>query len=888
MQGGHTGPPLRNHPDQDNIFLDTPTDIPRPADFPHILVVHASAGAGKTHSLALRFLQLLALAENPTPEVLRSVLALTFTVAAAQEMKSRIVSFLKDIALRTQQGRTLQDQSGLDPVAARNWLDCILAHYHGFQVKTIDSLHFQMVQALGHRMNLWPDLETSFDQARWARLMLRSLLNRTDWDEAGSEDTDVNGTLRSLWEDIFTIYLRLELRGGVRFLDWLETQAAQVFVGLSQVLGPLQTTTIGALNDRQKAFEDACQTFLKALHAHDLEKAVSRFPGLTPLHDPLNCLESAFFAKDAPQQLFKKSVHARADLPLIWPDYVALGQARNAFLLERAKLRVSPLARLRSLLIREMERLGQTQGLLLGGWWTRLIREHLNAEDLLAEAEMVLNAGWRHVLIDEFQDTSREQWEILRELILEALAHGGSLFCVGDVKQAIYGWRGGDWRLFLEPLRGSTFPCVPDHARTQAGLPFNRRSCPDIVDFNNACFGDLADPEKRRGLVLAIARGKDEDDVRASLDQALSRLYCDARQLPWKNCQGQIHTTVLKAETLEEYASTAMQTLVRDVQALRQRKTSLGDMAVLVRTNAEAGECAKALLGQDIPTITEQSLTIAAHPLVRGLLALLAWLDNPDDDAALYAVCKSPLLASTVAAPEALLSCFAGTGQDRGQAPALRLVLQHQEPDAWARFLQPFLEHAGFAGAYEALLAATSRFALRSLPLGEWAWVEKLLEAAWNAEMDGAASLPGFLEYWRRQGHECAAGLPEGLNAVRVLTVHKAKGLEFPRVFMPLLGYGPKNRQDYHLLRATGSEPFLAAAARPRSAEVAAAVAQELVKSLAEELNLLYVALTRATQAMHLYLADIPNARGSRASDWLRALLHHNNEQPCPSSPVSP
>ncbi|HDQ40309.1 MAG TPA: hypothetical protein ENN39_04685 [Desulfonatronum sp.] len=855
--------------------MNTSTDISPPQVFPHVLVVHASAGAGKTYSLSLRFLQLLALAKKPSLEALRHVMALTFTVAAAQEMKSRIVSFLKDIALESDQGKVLHQLSGLAPDMARNWLDCILAHFQSFQVKTIDSLHFQIVQALGRRMNLWPDLEPSFDQAKWATLMLDSLLARTSWSDAPqTSKPDFSSSLRSLWEEIFSVYLHLEMRTGVRFLKWLENQAAQVFSGLDQHLGELRTTSLATLNARQLAFENACREFCLVLEQHGLENHVARFKPATLLTDPLRSIDSAFYAKNTPQDLFKKTMRPSRETALAWEKYESLCRARNAFVLEKARLRMDPLARLQHLLIQETQRLGRSQGLLLGGWWTRLIRQHMADKDLLLEAEMVLNAKWRHMLLDEFQDTSREQWEVLRELALEALAQGGSLFCVGDVKQAIYGWRGGDWRLFFDPLTPQTFPNVEDHARLHKTLPRNRRSCPEIVAFNNACFASLENCETARRLAATMISGKDKEHPRTLLSQSISRLYAQGKQKPWKHCPGNVRVTTLTAQSLEEYKVAALDALLEEIMSLRAAGEPLDDIAVLLRTNAEAGECSKALLGQGIPTITEQSLLIFAHPQVRGLLALLAWLDNPADDAALFALCKSPLLAH-VNIDATIPACFQGNADNGKHAPG-RLVhaLRRTDPDTWSRYLQPFLEYAGFSSAYEILLAAVTHFGLRNMPLGQWAWVEKLLEAAWSAEVAGAASIASFLEYWRETGHKCVVGLPDhGLEAVRVLTMHKAKGLEFSRVILPLLDYGPKNRSDYHLLHTANGESFLAASARPRSAEVAEAADLELAKTMAEELNLLYVALTRAKHNLHLFLADIPDVRGSRASDWLRVLM---------------
>lgn len=854
--------------------MRTTSHLPPPAVFPHVLLVHASAGSGKTYSLALRFLQILALSGKPCDAALRRVLALTFTVAAAQEMKTRIVSFLKQIALQTPQGEVLQAQSGLDCEAARSWLDCIFEHFHSFQVKTIDSLHFQMVQALGRRLGLGPELEASFDQQRWAGLMLESLLARTDWSPHHlSEGRGGGMSLLPLWEDIFSVYLHLEVRSGVRFLDWLKDQARLVFSGLDQFIGQLGTTTLGSLKTRQGEYEARCREFLQELDRTGLQDMVSRFSPQDLLADPLVRIESAFFFKESPEQLFKKSALGRMESVSAWTSYTALCQARNALLMEKARLKVDPLARLQHLLIKETELLGRTQGLLLGGWWTRLIRQHLTSEGLFLEAGLVLDAGWRHVLMDEFQDTSREQWEVLRELTLEALAQGGSLFCVGDVKQAVYGWRGGDWRLFFEPLIPETFPNVEDHARQATALPLNRRSCPEIVEWINACFTPLADPGASAGLAEAMVGPGGSEYAKTALAGALATLYADSFQRAWRDCPGKVRTRDLQASNTLEYKQNALLCLVQEVQTMRESGRPLGSMAVLVRTNSEARECTKALLDRGIPTITEQSLAVAAHPCVRGLLALLAWLDDPEDDAALYALCRSPLMESLRPDLPRMISEIAGPRVGAKTArPPLEQLFRRDHPDIWAGTLRSFREEGAYFGAYDVLLAAVAHFRLREMPLGEWAWVEKLLEAAWTAELESTGSISAFLDFWRQKQSECVVGLPEGLEAVRVLTMHKAKGLEFPLVILPLLGYGMKNRPDYLVLDTDG-QCFLAAAARPRSVEVAQAMDREMVKTLAEEMNLLYVALTRAREELLLFLADIETSKTVNASGWLMRLI---------------
>jgi len=857
-------------------------DLPLFPPLPHVQVVQASAGAGKTYSLGLRFLQLLARSGPPSAAALGSILALTFTVAAAQEMKTRIIAFLKNIALQTPTGTVLSEQSGLQPETARAWLDCILDHFQRLQVKTIDSLHFQLVQALGRRMGLWPELEASFDQAGWARVVLEGLLARTDWERPDwdhqSEVLSTNmaqgqADLLSLWNEIFNVYLHLEMGTGLRFLPWLERQARYAMRGLDQLLQPLGVTSISELRSAQDIFARRCRQLATALEQTGLADQVSRYNALELLADPWAKPDSPFFSKQEPASLFKKKALTHPGLDQAWTAYQRMQQAHDALSLTRARLQVSALARLQRLLMHELERLGQSQGLLLGGWWTRLIRQHLGSDGLLQEAGLILGAQWRHMLIDEFQDTSREQWEVLRELALEALSQGGSLFCVGDVKQAIYGWRGGDWRLFFDPLSPRVFPNVAPENRQQAVLPYNRRSCAKVVEWNNACFAALDQPGPSTDIATAMISAKGKDEARDQLGKTVAQLYARSEQLPWKECTGSIALTHIQAEDTADYKQQALDALVRTIQNQAGQGRDLGDIAVLVRTNAETRECAKALLGAGIATITEQSLVIAGHPAVRGLLALLTWLDDPGDDAALYALCGNTQLFAHAPRIHSLLHAPSRGGHDQ---IALYKRLQLAHPHFWEQHLGPFYEGAGYCSAYELLLAAVDHFQLRARSLGYWAWVEKFLESAFNAETQGAMTISAFLRFWEQNGSSCVVGLPEGLSAVRVLTMHKAKGLEFPLVILPLLGYSKRQRAGHVLLDAQSDSPYLAATSKPRGSKVSAVMDQEQIKTMAEELNLLYVAMTRAAQDLHVFLAKIKSAKATLASDWLQALLPQN------------
>src|SRR4030042_1088544 len=175
--------------------------------YPYIHYLKASAGAGKTYQLTIRFLSLLA-GMKPSAEVLRQIVAITFTNRAASEMKERIILALKQIALGEVEGARLTHEVGLRPSEATAWLDTILAHFSDFHVRTIDSLVYVLLRAFSLEMGLRPELEGVFEQDAVLDLCFDRLLARVRWEEA--EDR-----LCLLFIELLETYLRIEEARGL-------------------------------------------------------------------------------------------------------------------------------------------------------------------------------------------------------------------------------------------------------------------------------------------------------------------------------------------------------------------------------------------------------------------------------------------------------------------------------------------------------------------------------------------------------------------------------------------------------------------------------------------------------------------------------------------------
>lgn len=804
---------------------------------PLILCITASAGAGKTHRLTEAFLELLA-SSPPQKERLRQIVAITFTNKAAQEMKDRILRRLKENALGLSHDMEAEE--------ARAWLDLILERYGDLQVRTIDSLVFTFVRALALELGGNPDLEVTFDRDGFLDRCLDSLLSRIPWGKGSA--------LEDLMRELVRCYLELEKRRGVRIEGPLRRRIKELFdqEGDPQWDGPSVEELRGKL--------EACARELLA-HLGDLPKG--RDKTLDILRDPLGHIDGdyAFW-------------RGRLRTPGLTPEaqrlYAEILDLRGTYLRAKARARLRPYMQVLSHLRGEVTRRLREEGVLLAGEWNRLLRDHFEREGV---PWALYKVGYpiRHLMIDEFQDTSRGQWEVLRPVVENALSEGGTLLYVGDQKQAIYGWRGGDWRLLREVVEGD-LPSVPPEGRRREALRKNYRSLEGIVAFCNRLFSSLGDPlwvKETLGEVL----GKDlPEEVQAGLCRALSENFADVLQEAVRGDGGEVHLRSFMGKK-EEILPQIRETLVREVgEAFRARPKGV---CVLVRTNDQGEEVASWLSAAGIPVVTENSLRLRRSPLVKGITCLLRFLDYPGDDLALWGALMSGIFDDLPHLPRESLSLF--LREERAEVSLYR-AFRDRFPEAFELYLRPLLAKVGFLAPYELCREALRRLSLfdrfpEAIPI-----LRRFLEVVLTAEKDGILSLPDFLRYWEGEGGEQRIGVPEGIEAVRVMTIHKAKGLEFPVVFVPFTNW----RLDPPTL-CRGPDGGLWYLAGPLPPDLMALKAQKKMEAILEALNLLYVAVTRAQERLYLYVTSYMRGKGedrNYLSYVLREMLRRADEDP--------
>lgn len=846
----------------------------------------ASAGSGKTYALTQRFLRLLAGAAEeegqaygyacaagdgscPVPRYSwPEILAITFTNKAAAEMRERVLGALKLRALGKDAGG-----ADLDPAKAERLLLDILRHTEHLGIRTIDSLLSLLVRLFALDQGLKPDFDTVFDESKDIGELLDRFLARC---EAG-------GPERALYEQAVRTMIKHEDKEGFWLADALRDRLVELTRLLSSALpalpGPLTTDQNRIADLLAASFADmqsATEALAQALESESLAPS-AHFATLlrkcaeAGLFSALPA-DSAYFSKECLDDcLLKKSqgkCSSGAERAFVQFKAAAVEHIRCWSILNAAYA-LAPCAQIALELLRGLDAMQREKGFVFGSQMAGMVGAVLDGGLGVPDAFCRLGDRLHHLLVDEFQDTSRAQWSAALPLAAECLAKGGSLFYVGDVKQAIYGWRGGDAKLFDEVADDGELLAMSG-GLTQDNLPHNWRSCPEIIAFNNRVFGRLGDVGTAEDLAAALLSGAPED-VAEDFVARITKAFADCGQeVPEKHrgrC-GRVQVRQLPmgkaGEVVEAGLDALVQTLKEDILPRRR----LGDVAVLVRTGAHSDLVCERLVREGLPIITENSLQLARHPVVRQLVALLRLLDAPPDDVSfLTFLCGGELFLAESGLTAAEILDWAGRDRRDGRRGGLLSRFRDDFPEIHARLLAPFLRQTGLMRPYDLVQAALRTYQVAARHPEAELYVRRFLEVVHLAEENGMGSLPRFLEFWDETGVEEKVPLPEAADAVRILTIHKSKGLQFPVCVIPFHNWSAGPRAELGVMELNGCRVLTRI-----TKAVGRQYYENLAESLAEHANLLYVAWTRAEEELYAF---VPATGAKQSLGPVPAMLHH-------------
>lgn len=483
-----------------------------------------------------------------------------------------------------------------------------------------------------------------------------------------------------------------------------------------------------------------------------------------------------------------------------------------------------------------------------------------------------IGGAYKHYLIDEFQDTSGLQWENFRPLVRNSLAEGHTNLVVGDVKQSIYRWRGGDWQLLLEKIVED----IGEEQTEQLNLNQNWRSCKNIIDFNNSLFAGT--PSILETLGLKDLKDIESESLQAFLKNEAAKIaaaYKDVfQEFPPQRSnkcgQGYVNISFLSAQEEEEdnengaanilsWKEEVLKRIPNMVESFQDQGYALKDIAFLVRNKRDGKLIADRLLaykslpeakpGYSYEVISSESLMIGASVSVCMILNALRYFDNQTN-----VIAKANMIHDFQ-----VYVC----GHENIDLHRLYTDAAKEEiPYHWLP--ENFKDVAiGFTHLplYEIVETIISVFGLQNLK-GEYAYLQAFQDIVLEYGKKESVDIASFLKWWDEQGDNHAVQVSDATDAMKILTIHKSKGLQFKVVVVPFCDWRIDHdaTQNNTLWCCADLPPFNEIPYLPLkySGSLKATIYQEsyyeeMVKAYMDALNLLYVAFTRAEDNLMVF-----------------------------------
>jgi len=885
-----------------------------------VRVVEASAGSGKTYALARRYVKLLLAGGSPElREPQRSILAITFSNKAAVEMKGRILDLLKKIALDGFRDKKEKDSlyeyleaAGDLRAAASAAVDGILARYNFLQVQTIDSFINAVLSGCAFRLDISPSFHIKDDFRRYIAYGFDRMV-----DAAASQGKERDIFLRFLKQ-----YIYLENRK-----SWIPRKdIISIISGLFEKSNSYGLPLLkypkdpsGLIEKRRNIFELMLQ--LKPLLPEEINRVTwgTFIDKLSPDTDLMK-IEKFWgpFSKD--DLRMRKGARASAESEELWKrikDEIAEYCEWSAYsrfncyidIFEGVRKNLAYLANRENVLF-----LHELNSRLHSLWEEGCVD--------VPELYYRLATRYRHFLIDEFQDTSVIQWQNLMPMAEEALSNGGSLFLVGDRKQGIYRFRGGDTSLMRKvPEAFSQFNIFTEV------LNRNYRSSRAVVEFNNYVFSG--------GNLMKFLLSLSPEEGIPPEAGPVPEIFANAGQEPAidPGMTGYVSVETAAGRNKEECSENIRVRVLEIIAELRSSgRFACSDIALLCRSNSEAGTVTSWLLEEGVPVESEKTLNIRDNALVKEIISLLKFLNSPVDNLSFASFLLGRIFPVASGIPAGSIRGFffrLASGGERAResvysptqkTPGLSLGMnaqgeregikrgtaseefrsssretpgfkpgelhyyrefQKEYPQVWKDLFEPFFKNVGLMPLYEMSVDIISRFSVTANFPGESGFVCGLLEIIKESEPECQGSPGIFLEWFANMPADKLNLHIPASGSVKVLTIHKSKGLEFPVVIIPFLEFrfkvGSRSAEgsDAFVYNAGSDAAHLVHLRSAEGVEFSPALKElylrEYYKAVGDELCAAYVACTRAACELYVIIPLAGAKKTNPAVDLLPA-----------------
>jgi ATP-dependent exoDNAse (exonuclease V) beta subunit len=859
---------------------------------PSFSIYDASAGSGKTYALVKEYLKIIL--SSSKNDSYRNILAITFTNKAVHEMKSRIVGSLSEFA-KDEPNKKASDlmhdlaiETNLSvnqiKVKSQQIIKHIIHNYAAFDISTIDKFTHRVIRAFAHDLNLPMTFEVTLDTENLLTEAVDAIIAQAGEDE----------TLTKLLID-FTMEKTDDDKSWDISREILETGRLLLNENNREEITHFHNKTISEFLEIKKRLAKICEQ-LEAENVNLAKNAISIFDqnGIDtksfsgeyfPKHIQ-SIIDGKFNPKNKTYHEFdaikiNKTAKDKAIIESVIPQLLEFlatiyknFEKRDFY---KAFLKnITPLSLLNTV-SNELAKIQEEQNVLSIAEFNAIIHREIQNQPAPFIYER-LGERYRHFFIDEFQDTSEMQWQNLIPLIDNALSgeidgEKGTLMIVGDPKQSIYRWRGGKAEQFIELSKDKNPFNNPD--KKQFHLDKNYRSYSQIIDFNNQFFKLLSNEfvnEDYKDLYENHSFQKTNDKKGGYVNISFLPII---DKIEFENDD----------EALDKTELFVLATL-NTIQKVLKEGFEYKDIVILTRKRDQGIAIANYLTEQNIPLLSSETLMIQNATEVRLIIHLLKYLKNNAD----------------LESKAQFLNYLAQNSQD--QMPIHDFIAKgmsltnEKEFESW---LESFHVNLSFQNIrkkslYEAVEIIINKFLTNSItqvapapPLGAGgAYIQYFLDIVLERDIRNQAGISDFLNYWDKNAEKFSIPSPEGTNAVRIMTIHKSKGLEFPVVIFPFAeeDYTRKPKDKLWLSNEEEAVELPKILIDNTSSvegfgEAAKAVYDsKKQEELLDNINVLYVALTRAEEQLYVISQQLkPKKDGEYPSNMASFFIKYLQNQ---------
>ena len=792
--------------------------------FPHFKLIQASAGTGKTFILSKRISEFL-LFDVPFNN-LRNILAITFTVNASKEMKQRIIGWLKKTAVSDKKTLNFlnipEDEAAKYAKKAEEVIKEIFSNFKDFQVKTIDSFIASIFKACAIEFGYLGDFDVALNNKEYLKTAFDNYLN-----QIGSTD------------HIFFKVIEFINENDSRFRF---SPQSTIFETIHKLYVKERHYLSGFVNEDKKDELEKVKQEIKAI--------ISKIQNLVQQHNVVisgNCGLNRMIEALGKGDFFtiftcgdKNSPIKKSDKEKVWADeleslWEELKEKNLKGLMLYAEQYYYPYMLLLKEFNNSIEEVKQKEEVVFLEDIPSIILKNVE-QSLIPDVYIRLGGRLYHYFIDEFQDTSPIQWANLKEFIENTLSQGGSLFVVGDTKQAIYGFRDTDYEIMNSLSQNCPFPSC-SLAYSVESLNKNFRSGEAILQYTKECFDAASTKYGSYG-------GSGLFNWKVEVEKELEN-------------KGYVEAVIVKKaqETEEPEEKLRLKNILQDVV---ERGFNFKDIAILAHKNSEIIEISTWLNEFGYPFLSFSSLDVRERKVVKELIHLLKFLDSPRDNLSFAFFLKGVIFNKLC--PDIDIDDFIFKNK---QADFLYKAFQREFPAIWEKYFDKPFSYVGYLPIYELVIFLISNFLIAENFKEESGAVAKLLEILKDLESNGKNSLKEFLEFLSiHEQDEYESGrifelpIPQNADAIKLMTVHKAKGLGFPVVLYFL--YNSKKKIDsLKIAHWNGALKILKITSDMKKGMLKNIYDAIDTKDKINDLNSIYVALTRAKK--ELYVIGITN-----------------------------